>query len=480
MTSLTNAIGIGQPSSVYFPSVDSVTTAQFPADLGTLKLLPKPFPDTTVDVLFAEDVAGNRFVIKHHKAADFIVNEFHANRAFKALGLPVAEAKLYQSTSLQTQKGTLEGNFLVLQYIPNGKDLTEVMTGNPSEDRVLTDRLAQDFIKICLMGAWDFVGLCYNNILVANDQYYYIDQGLTFGYMHNGAKKSEQGYLAGQGQYAPFFNLKTASDWWDTCDAVPEILSLRDYNDRLGTAIMYTDLTTQQIQEQINALDLTELRALTEQGEFPHEIMDVLERRTAWLKQVDLSQFEGEWTRMNEARAKAVAEAGMGQTPLFASRGMELFATVNGGCFSQIPKQQDPADRPPTVGIIYREVTKDHVWLQMNAETGTFSLPTWKAKDPKNQYISEVTFGSFPITGTRTRISSDFVSSDINGTRYYVVDRMGGMPKSHMQRFTMDEAMQKLSGSDREVLKAYLHAAAPEQYAESTEVSNITPVSKKK
>lgn len=466
-------------SSVYISpvqaSLESCVTSsiKFPKNLNELQIIPKPFADTTAEVLLARNSEGKRFIIKHDKSNDFVINEFYANRAFKALGLPVAEARLFPATSLQTTKGTLTGTFLILEYLEDTIDLRASLTGDATQDRPLMDKLSKDFIKICLMGAWDVVGLCYNNILVQKGQPYYIDQGLAFGYMHNGALKRDQKYLAGQ--YSPLFDLKNPSDWWETSISVPEIVALRNPHDRLGAALFYENLTSKEIQEQINQLDLTPLRELSKVGLFPFETLEILERRAEWLKSVNLASFEAEWNKFTAERAQALSETLPGHVPLFVTRGMELLAAIRGGCFSQISESEDPSERPLKVGIIYREVTKDFVWLQLDKETGTYVLPTWKAENPNNNFIWEVTGGSGWRTGTRTRISNDFVSSPFNGTRYYVVDRMGGIPKENIHRFTNQEALERLQGQDRILFKAYLNTTESVQQKESSEITNISP-----
>ncbi|MFI5343827.1 MAG: protein-tyrosine phosphatase family protein [Chlamydiales bacterium] len=419
----------------------------FPDCLDELVIIKKPFPKTTCDHLFlAVDQRGNKFVVKHHPREGFIANEYDGNRAFHALGLPVPEAKLYRGSKFNH----LEGDFLVLQYIESAQDLSEKLRTHPSFER----ELAKNFIKICLMGAWDFIGLCWNNVIATESDHFYIDHGLTFGYMHDGAKKSEKSFLATE-KYMPFFKLESASDWWETCTAVPEILSMRDYRHELAAAVVFGRLTKEEIQEQINDLDLTNLLQLSVQGDFPLETMAILERRANWLKTVNLSQFEPEWNRMNAERAKAIEEA-TGGVPVFETRGIELSAVINGGIFSQISEEEDPGHRPPHIGLIYREATGESIWLKQN-EDGTLCLPTWKAAHPEN-YILEVVRNTTRITGTRVRISNTFVSSDVEGsTRFYVVDRMGGDPRCKgMRRFSLDEALETLIGSDREVLKAYL------------------------
>lgn len=451
----------------------SQTEAVFPESLENLEVQQRPFPDTTNTVFLARDKdTGKQYVVKHNQDAEFVKNEKEANLACRALGLSVPNAKLLKG-SWQAK----EGNFLVLEYLEGAKDIREKLTGNPELDRKICDTLAKDFIVCSLFGLWDVVGLCFNNILFADDQHYYIDQGLSFGYMHNGKLKSSQSYLTSI--CADTFPFKQASELWETGNAVPEIVYLRDFGDRLGAAYLYQHLTTKEIQDQINALDLSPLRALAEKGEFPQETLDIIERRANWLKSVNLKSFEEKWKSLADARGKAVVEA-EAETPIFQTRGIELIPAIRGGCFPQISEAEDPANRPPKVAVIYREDSKDEVWLAKSQETGKYSHLAWDAKDPSKNYIWEVTLGAGKSSGTRVRLSGDFISSSVNNTRYYVVDRMGGIPIKGFERFTIEEALNRLEGTEKQVLEAYLHAIEPATYPKTSSIQNLSPIEKKR
>ncbi len=442
--------------------------ANFPKSLENLEVMPSPFPDTSTEVFLVKDKeTGKSFVVKYHSDPKFIENEYHANRACHTLGLSVPNAKL-----LKGNWEGKEGAFLVLEFLEGAKEIRERLTGNPELDREICNTLAKDFIVSSLFGLWDVVGLCFNNILFVDNQHYYIDHGLAFGYMHNGKTKSSQEYLTNI--CSDSFKLTQASDWWETGNFVPEIIYLRDFGDRLGAAYLYQFLSTEDIQGQINALDLTPLRLLTEQGKFPRETFEVIQRRANWLKSVNLKDFEAKWKQLAEVRAKAVSAAGEGKTPVFTTRGMEVVPSVEGGCFSQIAENEDPENRPPKVGVIYREVSKENIWLAKNEEMGKYSFLTWDAKDPTKNYVWEITIGAGRRSGTRVRLSDDFISSNVNDTRYYVVDRMGGSPKD-LECFSTKEAQSLLEGSDRELLMAYLNSSEQKKDVSTSAIKNITP-----
>lgn len=188
----------GPPKVLWQPSAAEVARAQqiATAPKAPAKKTTKPpdFPDS-IDVLeevrslggstgatlVRHPLTGQQYVLKRGGSADHLREEFAADEAYRALGVNVPKAKLYETPGGPTK---------LAEFI-DGESLADVIArGNKAElDRVL-GKVRKDFAADALIGNWDVIGLDADNILVSRTgTVYRIDNGGAFRFRAQGGGK---------------------------------------------------------------------------------------------------------------------------------------------------------------------------------------------------------------------------------------------------------------------------------------------------
>lgn len=104
-----------------------------------------------------------------------LLAEYHANKAYKILGIPVPEVTLFHkvlSESLSTQNSKGEQYPVMLAAFQEGMPLDKYLDDPsvPDDLKELTkQKLREGFVADCLMKNWDAIGLLYDNIIVQKD-----------------------------------------------------------------------------------------------------------------------------------------------------------------------------------------------------------------------------------------------------------------------------------------------------------------------
>lgn len=177
--------------------------------------------------LVRDTKTGQRFVKKIGASPDHIREEFAADQAYRAAGIQVPRAILYDTAS---------GPVKLAEFI-EGRSLADVLASTDEAGQKLAStalaRIRKGFATDALLANHDVAGLSLDNIIVDQKGVpWRIDNGGSLRFRAQGAPKS--------------------SAAWN--GAVQELESLRDPAINPQTARIFADLTDQEIDEQIKDL----------------------------------------------------------------------------------------------------------------------------------------------------------------------------------------------------------------------------------
>ena len=145
----------------------------FPATLDKLEKV-KRLGGSTGALLMKDPDTGKMYVLKKGNSPEHAYEEFLADRAYEALGVPVPKGKFYGKDTKLSEY--IEGRALGEL---SGKELADAQA-----------QLGKHFVADALLSNWDVTGMSGDNVLVANDgTVYRIDNGGSFRYRAQGAPK---------------------------------------------------------------------------------------------------------------------------------------------------------------------------------------------------------------------------------------------------------------------------------------------------
>lgn len=237
-----------------FPNLLSI----FPPRLGdpTVQILPDVLPGSTGaqklryrDVLFIKKNPSPQGGVHH------LLAEYHTNKVYRAMGVLVPEVLWYP------RERTMLSHFIV------GTDLQRYLA-NPAipdwKKEKIKALLRRHFVLDCLLANWDVIGLNADNVLVDEQGLpWRIDNGSGFDYRAQGIKKTAQLWSAN----------------------VQELSSMRDPAINPTSAEIYSPISVEEIQEQIE--EILENRHVILDAT-PENYRKVMEERIA-----DLANYSG-------------------------------------------------------------------------------------------------------------------------------------------------------------------------------------------
>lgn len=235
---------------VTLPAKTKTKTPDFPKGLDGLETV-RPLGGSTGATLVRDPVTGKQYVLKRGNNPDHLREEFAADEAYRALGVAVPKARLYE-----TGKGPVK----LAEFI-EGRSLADVLaTGTPKEVTVIFEKLQRHFAADALLGNWDVVGLSMDNVLVKDGNVYRIDNGGSLRFRAQGELKGER---------------------WNGFPT--ELWSLRDAKINPQTAKVFGSLSHAQLVNQIEAIANKESRLLQA---LPQELKGIVGNRLAEMKRM--------------------------------------------------------------------------------------------------------------------------------------------------------------------------------------------------
>ena len=176
-------------------------TVLFPTMLSDVKLINASIGGSTGAKLM--EAGGEKFVQKEGPvaqqgaagAAKHITAEYHANLAYKALGVNVPEVKLYTQTSsgaINGQATSASTPVMLASFVKDAKPLGKYLAEcSPKQREELLAKVQKDFIADVMLANWDVVGMGMDNILVTSDGTpVRIDNGSCFEFRAQGDEKA--------------------------------------------------------------------------------------------------------------------------------------------------------------------------------------------------------------------------------------------------------------------------------------------------
>lgn len=228
--------------------VKRIVTDAFPEGVDGLRVVKGLGGSTGAQLV--TDSAGNRFVMKKGASAEHLREEVFADQIYRDLGLPVPEARLYETAS---------GPVKLTRFI-EGRSLKDALaTATPEAKEALLKQIREGFVADAWLGNWDVVGLGMDNILV--------DAAGTAWRIDNG----------GALRFRAMGKAKTAAQW---NERVEELESMLDAGRNETTARIFAGISESDMKRQF---DLLQSRLEAALGSAPNEIAEMLRRRMAWL-----------------------------------------------------------------------------------------------------------------------------------------------------------------------------------------------------
>jgi SPP1 gp7 family putative phage head morphogenesis protein len=258
---------------------------RFPDTVAGLKVVKGLGGSTGAELV--EDAAGTRFVMKRGASAEHLREEVLADEIYRALGVPVPEAKLYETASGPVKLARfIEGQTLD-KYL---KQATAVQA------EAVKQRLGEHFGIDALMGNWDVIGLGRDNVLVdAAGLPWRIDNGGSLRFRAMGALKG--------------------ADWNEYPE---ELFTLRDAAKNGQTAAVFGSMRLPDIARGIEGRTFPDVP-------MPAEVKDVLERR---------------WGHLQDLATKALDMEHDGWLDNYTDRLCgEILALRQAGITADLPKQ---------------------------------------------------------------------------------------------------------------------------------------------
>lgn len=221
----------------------------FPDDLLDRLEEVRPLGGSTGAVLMRDPSTGKEYVVKSGNSPEHISEEFAADRAYEALGIPVPKGRLYENAENPTK---------VTEFI-KGRSLDEL---SEEEYEVAIAKLQEGYAADVTLGNWDVIGVGGSNVLVADDgTVYRVDNGGSLRYRAQGAQKTE--------------------DQWN--EVPTEIFSMKDEGVNAFSAAVFGDMTVTQSLAGVSTLTANKEQFLEA---LPPEIRDTVRQRIANLEAV--------------------------------------------------------------------------------------------------------------------------------------------------------------------------------------------------
>jgi hypothetical protein len=182
----------------------------------------KVLPGSTKPELVVDE-NGEKWVKKsgRHGKEDHVKNEFDADQAYRALGVPTPFSVLNQEGKVPTKYS---------KFIDGATELgTWMKTASSAEQKAMFEQIGKNFVADALLANWDAVGMGKNNILIKDGVAYRIDNGGALKYRAQGTPKGDA--------FTP---------------SVGELQTMRDPSKNPDSAQVFGFLTDDAIKEQIH------------------------------------------------------------------------------------------------------------------------------------------------------------------------------------------------------------------------------------
>lgn len=250
-------------------------SGEFPDKLSDLQSVKSLGGSTGAELV--RDQAGNQFVRKAGASAAHLREEAAADALYRAMGVPVPEAKVYEEGKRPVK---------IARFI-EGQTLDKYLKAATPEQREATlGKLREHFAADAVLGNWDVAGLTADNIVVDKaGTPWRIDNGGALRFRAQGTAKS--------------------ADQWNAFPT--ELWSMRDATANPQTAKLFDKLSIYDIARQVQKMDTAAVLAAA-----PAEVKEVLAARIANLQAISRKALQYEATQFTAPYADQVTRHMMG------------------------------------------------------------------------------------------------------------------------------------------------------------------------
>lgn len=204
------------------PKAPARKPGEFPGALADVEKV-KDLGGTTGAELVKDKVTGDQFVLKRGNSAEHLREEAAADAVYRAAGVNVPEARLFEGGAPVKLAKFIEGEQLG----------SYLKTADAAAQAAAIDQVKKHFVADALLGNWDVAGQNFDNLLVGKDgRVWRIDNGGSLRFRAQGARK-------------------TADQWGGV---VTELDTLRDAKINAQTARLFGGITETEIASQVDAL----------------------------------------------------------------------------------------------------------------------------------------------------------------------------------------------------------------------------------
>jgi hypothetical protein len=251
--------------------------------------------------LVKDPATGRRYVDKRGASPGHLLEESAADRAYEAMGVPVAPHVV-----IDTPSGPLKR----ARYQDGAVDLPTFLRAAPTaEADAVTSQLQDGLALDALLGNWDVVGLAGDNILVRNGVAIRIDNGGSLRYRARGAPKGDQ---------------------WS--DKVTELARFRDTSNGSWVSRVHGGVTDARARQQVLELDAKREALL---AALPAEVRGRVGKRLD-----DMLEQTSKVSNVTDAPMDMTAEVvGRGVEPDGEARDAAATAWINGGAIREVKRR---------------------------------------------------------------------------------------------------------------------------------------------
>lgn len=409
------------PKTEWETEVVSATKVEgFPTSLQDVEIINKSIGGSTGAQLVGSD--EKKWVSKAGLSPSHCLNEYHANKAYKALGIRSPEVKIYWKSSkdaiIHGEKVEKQKVVMLSQFI-EGTPLKKYLSRCDLEKKMeLYRKIQENFVADCLFANWDVVGSARKNILVdSSGNPWRIDNGGALEYRARGGAKGDQ---------------------WSS--EVTELTTLRNPKINPQTAEVFAGISNQAIIDQINEIVAKEEDLLFS---IPDRLQSVMKKRIEYLikyrdqleKEKDKRNVQVQ-NQLNDAKSIVIFDKGYASDKLTLNEiSLKSTPARDWEKVQDVENEEPPYEKQKgykiSAGVIIQEPDGRYWLFEPKGHYGGYEHTFPKGRQEKGLTMQQTALKeAWEESGLHVEIT-DFLCDQTRGTthtRYYLAKRLSGDP----------------------------------------------------
>ncbi|MCH9609204.1 MAG: hypothetical protein S4CHLAM45_04270 [Chlamydiales bacterium] len=405
------------------PGTEVISAAEvkgFPPSLKDVGIINKSIGGSTGAQIVGKD--GTQWVSKTGMSPSHCLNEYHANKAYKALDVRVPEVKAYWKSSkdaiIHGKKVEKQQVVMLSQHI-DGKPLKKYLSKCNLDGKMEVYRKIQEnFVADCLFANWDVIGQSIDNILIDSDGFpWRIDNGGALEYRARGGAKGPQ---------------------W--ASKVKELTTLRNQKINPQTTKVFAGISDQAIIDQINEIVAKKEDLLSV---IPERLKRVMIKRIDYLiqyrNQLEIKKDERNeqvQKQLNEAKSIVIFDKKYASDKLMLNEtSLKSTPARDWGKIQDVNIKEPPYHKKNgykvSAGVIIQEPDGRYWLFEPKGHYGGYRHTFPKGRQEKGLTMQQTALKeAWEESGLHVEIT-DFLCDQTRGTthtRYYLAKRLSGDP----------------------------------------------------